>query len=112
MFGINAEKSNFMNISSQFKVSNLNTQTSTLNLDGKVLHPLIISHILGFILTKNFVESNMNQLCKKLGKKIGALSRLRNVLPKESLILIYMQSFSLLLTMELLQFGDLPLNIL
>ena len=35
-------------------------------------------------------KPHVNQLCKKLGKKIGAISRLRNVLPKESLILTCM----------------------
>ena len=37
---INAEKSIFMIISSQSKVENLDIQTSTLNLDGKVLHQI------------------------------------------------------------------------
>ena len=40
-----------MIISSQSKVSNLNIQTSTLNLDGKVLHQIDnISYLITFLL--------------------------------------------------------------
>ena len=68
--GINAEKSNFMIISSQSKVGNLNIQTSTLNLDGKVLHQIDnISHLGIHINEKLCWKPHVNQLFKKLGKK-------------------------------------------
>ena len=79
-----------MIISSQSKVSNLNIQTSTLNLDGKVLHQIDNISYPGININEKLCwKPHVKQLCKKLGKKIGALSRLRNVLPKVSLILIY-----------------------
>ena len=101
-----------MIISSQSKVSNLNIQTSTL--DGKVIHHIDNISYLGIHINEKLCwKPHVNQLCKSLGKKIGALSRLRNVLPKESLILIYMATIqSVIDYRKELQFGDLLLNIL
>ena len=79
-----------MIISSQSKVSNPNIQTSTLNLDGKVLHQIDnISYLVIHINEKLCWKPHVNQLCKKIGKKIRALGRLRNVLPRVTDINIY-----------------------
>ena len=55
---INAEKSNFMIICSQIKVTNLNIQTSTLNLVGKVLHQTGI-HIVGSHMSTSCVKKTL-----------------------------------------------------
>ena len=106
---INVEKSNFMIISSQYKVSNLNNHTSTLNLDGKVLHQIDNISYLGIHINEKLCwKPHVNQLCKKLGKKLGTLSRLRHVLPRESLILIYMATIQSVIDYGITIWGSAP----
>ena len=63
-------KSNFMIISSQSKVSNLNIQTSTLNLDGKVLHQIDNISYFGIHFNERLCRKpHVNKLYMKLGKK-------------------------------------------
>lgn len=88
---LNIEKTKCMVINSRSEI-NVN-----IKVENSVIEVVNSYKYLGVILDNKFdFKENINYVCKKMSKKVGLLGRLRNKLPFNSAVLIYLITCRLL----------------